>query len=368
MKLSALTARSILSSVTDAPTPATSETMNASGQPVQSFVKDLIRVGEFYKASTDQDMSVSPADLDHWVASFLMMKSAGVKVPVPLDHSMNAEHNRGWLNRMFRVGDTLYGELELVGRDAIDMAGRTEVSVSIVPELIDGHGNKFQRVIEHVALTAYPVIPGQGGFIKLSRDGQEIQVPVYRLSQSNPHKESSMELATLLGIDLAGKSPEDVMKECKARITAMNTELSKYKTDLSTATTELSTVKTELSRAKSPPKEIDPVTLDLAAENRTMKIDQRVAAGRLPRTAADKLKAAWIGSDKANLSRTLDAEGRGRFDATMEAIDEIKPLRPVGAVAGHQTLSRQAPVDDATSTTPAKDDKLQEARKANLAR
>ncbi len=364
MNLATLTTRAFLLAATAAAVPASPETTNDAGKPVASFVKDLIRVGQ-YQLSDGSVLDVTTDDMDHWVAEFDRMSKAGVKVPCPLDHSASADANRGYTKRLWRVGNVLWGELELVGRDAIDMAGRTEVSVGIVPEITDGNGEKYANVLEHVALTNYPVVPAQGGFIKLSRDGKTDTVPVYRLSLNA--KEPRMEaICKLLGIDPTGKTPEDVEKEMLAKITSMNASLTAGADEMKEKDAALATANATLARLNKGEAKPDPVVLRVVGENRRMKIENRVASGKLTRKGADKLADAWIGKDNSNLSRTIDDENDLRFDAVMAAIDENKPLRPRGNETPAQSMSRANPSDEPGDNEPLINDKLQASRKAAL--
>lgn len=105
--------------------------------------------------------------LDHWAMIFSQMKVNGVKVPVPSGHTNDSEKNRGWVEDIFRDGDSLFGIVALVG-DGIRLAGTNDVSIYSQSEYTDGNGNRYQWPILHVALCTDPVVPGLRGFEALA--------------------------------------------------------------------------------------------------------------------------------------------------------------------------------------------------------
>ena len=134
---------------------------DAIGVPRQRFVKDLIRVGEYVAGGIRHTVSLDR--LRHWAATFGKMKAAGIEVPMPVEHTTDPEKRRGTVLSMFVEGDTLKAECEMVGEDGIRLAHTTKVSVYAPAFVQGGDGTKWHDAIEHVALTDYPVVPGQAG-------------------------------------------------------------------------------------------------------------------------------------------------------------------------------------------------------------
>ncbi len=134
------------------------------GQPVRRFTKEVIRAGRYVKAADGLSFQVTLETLDHWVSVFRAMRAAGVRVPVPVTHTDDPEANRGWLVDLQRSGESLVGTIDLVGADAIRLAGTCDVSIYSPAEHIDGHGNRYVRPILHVALCTDPVVPGLSPF------------------------------------------------------------------------------------------------------------------------------------------------------------------------------------------------------------
>lgn len=331
--------------------PVIGPATNEAGAKIQRFSKDLIRAGEYVKGR--QVVKATHARMDHWVKQFLAMKEAGVNVPIQLDHRDDAAAKAGNLRSLFRVGDTLWGEIEMVGEDSIALAGRTEVSIGIREKMRDGKGKDYEDVIEHVALTSYPVVPGQGGFIALSRDGQDEKVPVFRLAKS---KGSNMELlsklAAALSIDMADKSEDDVTSECMARIAALHKSVAD------------TTKKLNLALKQSDPP--DAPTLKLHRRVREQDIQARQTAGKLNAAGAEALRSLVIGgTDNANLSRTLDDHSEALIDGFLQVIDKLPSLKTAGGETKGQYLSRQTPSDEGGSEKDIDPD-FQKRRKAAL--
>ena len=153
-----------------------------AGQPVRRFLKELIKAGHYVKESDGLEFNVTPALLEHWAATFARMRANGLNVPVPSGHTHDGAANRGWVRHLFRAGDSLYGVVDLVG-DGIPMAATNDVSIYAVPEFTDGHGNRYQWPILHVALCTDPVVPGLGGFLPIAAalDSPPADAPVFRM-------------------------------------------------------------------------------------------------------------------------------------------------------------------------------------------
>lgn len=344
--------------------PVSEPTTNEAGAKVQLFSKDLIGVGEYVKGK--QTVKATHARMDHWIRQFNAMREAGVKVPIQLDHRDDAAAKAGNVTSLFRVGDRLWARMELIGEDSIALAGRTEVSIGIREKMRDGKGKDYDDVIEHVALTSYPVVGGQGGFIRLSHGGDYLpditkwsdtdeRVPVYRLASKS--KGSNMELlnkiAAALGVDLADKSEDDAASECMARIAALNKSVADTTKKLNLA----------LKQADPP----DAPTLKLHRRVREQDIAARQTAGKLNAAGAQALRDLVIGgTDNANLARTLDEHSEALLDGFLQVIDKLPSLKTAGGEVKGQYLTRQTPSDGNGDGQPDIDKDFQKQRKAAL--
>lgn len=301
---------------------ASSVVMNANGQPTKRYKKDLVRVGDYYKASTDQSFKFTAERLEQFASTFSRMKAAGVKVPVPVGHTNDPEANRGYVEDMYVDGDTLYATIELIGEEAIALSGRVEVSIYAVPELVDGKGNTYNNVIEHVALVTNPVIPDQDGFVPIAASHGVVRVASYKLSNgASPMNE----IAKALGIETEGMDEAAMKEAIMAKIKGMSETkdmaaeeaLKKAQEEVKASRAELEALK--LSRSKG---ETNPQIIKLAAKNRANDLDGLVKAGKITKAVRDQLAATWIGTDNKALALSLDDENDARFDRTIKALGE----------------------------------------------
>jgi hypothetical protein len=162
--------------------------------PVAYFWKDVIGVGKFRHPITGQTFEVDEKRIDGWVRKYEKMREQGIEIPTPVDHSDNAEDNRGFVVGARRVGDKLQLLHQVIGEDGARLACRNRCSVYIDPEFMDEHGKNWGEAIAHSAFTPKPVISGQGEFVpfaasRATGSGKTRKVPVFYLSRS---KESDM--------------------------------------------------------------------------------------------------------------------------------------------------------------------------------
>lgn len=317
---------------------------NDAGQPVRRYRKDLITAGEYVKSSTNQSFRWSAADLDARVATFNRMKAAGVKVPAPAGHTNDPEMNRGYVVEMFREGDTLFGIFELVGDDAIALAGRSEVSIAEMASFTDGKGNKYENAIVHVALVTDPVVPDQGGFvlIEASQNSKAESWESIRLAQ-----ESNMDwkkIAAALGLDAAALTDEtagDAILGAIAKMKGAGDKMAAEQTATAAKVLSLSNEITAL-KAKDAPKPSE-TEIRLSRKDRQREIDILLSAGHVTADQAKKLTALYIGENDAALTLSLDTPNVQRFEETVEILKLNKPQRPVGQQTGPNLLSRATP-------------------------
>lgn len=326
---------------------------DANGVPVKSYVKDLIRVGTYRDPKLGDTFDVTPDDLDRWVREFDRMNSNGVKVPVPDGHTFDSQNNRGYVTGLFHDGSTLFGNIDLIGEDAIRMASRTEVSIYQPVEFTDDKQNKYDRPIAHVALTPVPVISGQGGFVPItaSRGGTE-RVPVYRLAQETTTMNPQLlAVAKALGVDCSAcKTDQDLHDAILAKngggaekAVAMARELDETKKALSLARTELEAAK------KGDEGETNPRVLKLSRQSRALQLDQLVpASGSAMKAFVDAQKKRWCPDDDKALALSLSPSNDALFEGLMADLKliDFKAL-------GEQT--RQA--RELGRTTPGADSK-----------
>jgi len=310
------------------------------GQPVKRFRKELIRTGDYCKAADGIKFTVDHEAIDNWVAQFSRMKTAGVKVPIPTAHTevTDPTANRGWVVDLFREDESLFSVVDLVGNDAIAMAGRTDVSLFSPPEFTDGKGNTYKWPITHVALCTDPVIPGLDGFVPLaaSLGKPPVKVPVFTAYKENPVALKFDKIQKALGI-------EETLTEANAE-KAIVASFSGVKKKVEGLTSQVTTLTADLAKAKkatpgeTKPKDVDPELLRLSRENHTMRLDGLIAGGRITPAVRDKLVAAFIGDDGAALKLSLSAGTNQTFGLVLDALADNDPVK-LGEQTGGQTLS-----------------------------
>jgi len=312
---------------------------------VRRFLKELVKTGT-YEVKGDT-FKIDGNLLDTFAASFEAMKAAGVDVPVPSGHTLDPDKNRGWLRDMYRDGDSLFGVIELVGDDAIAMAGRADVSIFAENEFVDGKGSKYPWAITHVALTPVPVVPDLADFVELkaARDGGTVKAKVYRLSRDP--KGPTMDwkkIAAAFGHDgeLTDSNAEQVLLGLAEKLKTANATIA--------------------ASRKTEPAPLHPQVITLSAENRRGKIQRSVERGRLSTKAAELLEAAFVGPDCKAIKFDMADGGpqNSVFDQVMAAIEANDPV-PLGeAIKGGRVaaLSREVPGNPPPSYDPKVTDEM----------
>jgi len=164
------------------------------------FVKEIVREGEYLvstAAGTRKKKSFNKDDLNKYADTGKKMLSAGLKIPAPRQHTVEAQpelqeadpkegyENLGFWNDFYVAKDeqgkyALYGVLDAPGdpEDEATPAGivsRTARDTSIcVHDFNDGLGRKWEDAIWHVAIPTHPIEPGQKNFIPLPNEYEVI--------------------------------------------------------------------------------------------------------------------------------------------------------------------------------------------------
>lgn len=311
-----------------------------NGQPHRRYVKDLVRVGEFFKASTGQAISVGQNDLETLEKSTKRYIANGNKVTLPAGHdtSGNPDKNRGYVTDVYLDGDTLYGVIEAIGEDAIAATSRSHVSIYSPPEWIDGAGNKYEWPIRHVALTADPVLNNQGGFVPIeAAQGDE---PVKAEFLTPKTKEIVMDfsaLATRLGIT------DPITEENAVEVIGGAFDALKAKPDanqLAMAQEEVKTLKTRLAAAA--PKELSHNERGMAKRLVKSELSNRIKDGNITPVVAGKIEKLLSGSD---LMLSFNESGDPIALQFLEALKENDVVK-LGEQTGRQVVAlsqREAP-------------------------
>ncbi|MGR3310223.1 MAG: hypothetical protein ACUZ77_05545 [Candidatus Brocadiales bacterium] len=189
------------------------------------FQKELIRTGTWGPPGKEWTLKVTKDRIDGWIKAFDSMKRKGIKVPVPYDHTFDSKRNAGFVEKLWRENNRLLAEIEIPLDEDIERIGTTikDVSVGIIPDFIDGKGNEFGEVIEHVALTTFPVVPSKDNFEKIAAgaDTNREIITLSFLDEGNNLIEGEAEMLNKL-IKLLGLKGETTEEDvCKAVETVM---------------------------------------------------------------------------------------------------------------------------------------------------
>ena len=273
----------------DAKTEIVSESTPPDGQKRARLRKEIARVGSYVHPTTGQAFSITSADIARWVSTFGRMQLNGVKVPLQVGHEIQddtADKNRGWLYDMQSAGPSLFAYVEVIGADAITEALRNDVSLYSPPEWIDGKGNVYNRPIVHVALHPYPVLPGLGAWqvLAASFTGEPPQEKPMKEEDRKMNLEQVKAMAKMLGMadaDVTALTLETAGAKIEAAVKALVASLTDAQGKATAAAQSLA-----LATVKDDP--IPDAVLELGRENRTMKVNGLVEAGRVNPACADK--------------------------------------------------------------------------------
>jgi len=294
------------------------------------FRKELIYIGTFSLQDTAGQRFKARIDepqLHEWVRNFEAMLDAGIKVPLPIEHTTNPEKNRGFVTRMAveknKAGlPSLFGYIEFRDEEATRLTKTANVSIYVPPQFEDGNGKVYHRPIRHVALTDYPVIPKLDGF-------QAIAASLV-LGESDM---ALRDLAKKLGVSVESDASDDVVE---AGIVSTVTKLREKVKELETP-----------EKKEEAPK-IAAGFMDMARENRTIKIDRLVDQGKITPAVAEDLKKVHL--IDAALSLSLTAETSDGFDALITALDKNEQVVSFVEKTGAQVQLSDAQKGDGTKS------------------
>lgn len=330
-----------LLALTSTPALAINPQADSQGIPSRRFRKELIRTGQFCKQSEGVEFQVNQQTLEHWAATFSQMQSHGVKVPVPSGHDKagDPDANNGWVHEMFVEGDRLVGILELIGDEALKLAGTSDVSIFTKPEYADSLDNEYKWPILHVALCTDPVIPGLGDFVPIaaSKGQTPAKVPVLRLQemQTMPDFDPNAVPDAGAGDPIKEAFKTKIMEAVDDDSLDMKATLARIKEILQaqekamgllsdkpkpTESTELGVV------AASQTGKPDPMVLKLAAENYGMKLSALVEAGKITSKVRDQLAEKLLGPENKALALSLSKGSTSHIDDTLEAFATNDPV------------------------------------------
>lgn len=309
--------------------PGGAASTDANGQPRRRYVKDLIRVGDFVKADSagEQQIKIDQVRLSHWAEMVKQLVADGNPIPVTSGHDMTGDPDkaRGFLLGAFVEGDTLYGDIELVGQKAIESASTAHVSIYSPPSFKDGSGRTYEWPIRHVALTTDPVINGQKPFIPIaaSRDAKPDEVPVFQLSTESDMDLKKLQAALGITTDLTAANAEQaIVAAFDAAKKSASPDTAKLQADLAAANTENASLKKQVVELK--PISLSADVRGVLEEAVDAKIGMLVDTARIAPGVGKLLKPILCGS-ALMLSREANGGQQSRAMALLDALKDNNP-------------------------------------------
>lgn len=258
--------------------------------------KDVIPTGtHVYRAMNPEtkkmerrELVVPESRIDHWVEAGNAMLSAGVEIPMPLDHNMDdSEKNRGFVTRFFKERKAdgrawlwCEGEMpeDVPGGGFI---GKTIKAVSAgIAKAVEKAGKIWEDVPGHISPCINAVITGQSNFVTL-KDADTFSEGGDDMTQ----QELEAKVAELQGQLDAEKGETTRLKADLVLSTGQVVELkSKYEPPAHVESHEEVRLKADLKA-----KDAELATLkdkDVDAEVQALLKDQKIVAADAPKWAA----------------------------------------------------------------------------------
>ena len=340
-----------------------------NGLPARKFKKELIRVGSFTHPTTGVEFVVDANRIDGWVDTFAQMTADGERVTLAASHANTVNDSRGFIDDMFREGDSLYGIVECIGEDSLQAASRTNTSIYAEDVFKSGNGKTYPWAIQHVAMTTKPVIPGLKPFEALAASRGDTQ-PTQVLSLAtgadsmaeitaepvdvNPKdavRKSFKTMAMKLWDDESLEPPVFIgkVKELRKKLTDVLAKLGDDEEEEPAEGAE--DVVPEGVEVADPvvashdvvPPEHQQAMVGLMADNRRGKLALSVQAGEITPAASKKLEDMFIGKDNAAIVLSLSHDTPDTFDMTLEAVKAQGASVQVGEKSPGQTLALSNP-------------------------
>ena len=304
------------------------------------FWKELIREGRWINAKAGFTLQVDRGRLAQWARNFHEMADAGIRVPVPWGHSYDPRDNAGFVEEIELRDGGLWALLNVPDEGDAAKLGSTvrAVSVSINPGFVDGSGRDWGEVIEHVALTNYPVVTDQEDFIQASSDGGEGKRAIMlEREQGQETREMGQETRKTgqgtgdegleeQGTGTRGQGPGSNRAEPATQDSEPGTQ-NFTRRSLGVGGSELATRNSELGTQNS---ELTNRLYQLELERAEREVDEAVRLGKFTRPAAEALRQLVAAGVERKYS--FGADGHVGVDVAKIVLDVIANTPPGSAL------------------------------------
>lgn len=307
------------------------------------FKKDVIRAGD-WRLPGGRLFRVTPERMDGWVERFREMRAAGHQIPAPLDHSRASRDNLGFVEDVWREGDTLFCQLDVPRSEDESRIGSTlrEVSICVEPEFEDSTGKVWKDFISHIAPCTEPVIGGQGDFVRVAAREEGHEIVICRKVGNG--MEWMKKVAGLLKLEGEDLSDEKVFGELEKRF--------------GTHTETLRRVKRERDNAQESKRQADEQLVELRRQAEELKQgkdkDTSAAGDPDPRVVELRRELDELHAQKAEAEvEALVANGTLLDKAKPAAVALLSRGRSVKLRRGEEEVAADALVREVIDTLPA---------------
>lgn len=327
--------------------------INEHGQPLRRLLKHELSAGIYTHPEQGWTMDVTPERMDRWIAAYRRMREDGIRVESVKDHSFAADSFCGYIVDLFREGDKLMSVHELVGQDAIDLAGRIQTtSIWLELDYQGGNGTYYGEALIHSALVQGPVIPGQDPFVPIPATDSRAasRAPVFsrsavRLERRIMTNEDLDGIRELLGLDDTLEEA-GVLEAVKKHFAALSEKRAEAEKALTQAQGEINTLKASMETDDTP--KIDPDLLDERADSAEERIDGLVERAKITPAVAASLKTILVGKPGTRHAYALSTKASGRvrplYREIIEALEENDPVALGEKTAAQaRVLAREVP-------------------------
>jgi transcriptional regulator of NAD metabolism len=326
--------------------------LSADGDAKQ-YKKDMIKLGVYIHPIHKWKLNVTEDRLYRWLTNFKAMRTNGVDVEVPLDHSFSAEKNLGYVVDAMVEKDsqgvlTLFGILEVKGDQANNVIERNKnVSVWISENYTDGKGNFYGEVIKHCSVVQQPVMPQQEPFVSIAASMQgakDEKIPIYFLGSNNMKKELLEQFKKLFGLE-DSITEETLFSTIEKQIQTKTEEDKKTQESLLSLRTQLEKANAKAASMGQEDKGMDANTLELVGSTMSDKLELLVTAGKITPAVAKTLSAALIGAQGSRNEKALSLGDNQSASLASQVIDALKEndALKLKEQTGAQVLSQQNP-------------------------
>jgi hypothetical protein len=326
------------------------EPVESNGKKTQQFKKEMLSVGHYIHPVWGWHLDITEERLHRLAATFNQMKANGVAVEVPVDHSLSAEDNYGYVTGMTVEKNkkgvlALYGIHEMAGDKGIDLVHRNKgVSVLIEKDFKDGKGNAYGEAITHSSIVQQPVVPGQEDFEAIAASITNKQnIPMLFLSgKDSTMDEFLKKLRVILGAD-DSLTEENAMSRLAEHISGLGTKNGDLQKQLVDLQGEMAKLKTDNKAASTV--QIDPNLAEQMGTTAEQQLDLLVQTGKITPAVKTKLAASLIGVVGSRNVMAMSIQTGGKPSMLSIIVDALKDNDAVklGEQTGVQSLSRIVP-------------------------